>query len=69
MLLRHGCGDYIGEEVSQLEHALQAADLAQRRGEGRGVECSYLVGFEWFLQRHGKRTRKPKLTEKEAQSC
>ena len=28
---RHGSDDYIGEEVSQLEHALQAADLAQRR--------------------------------------
>lgn len=31
---RQGSGDYVGEPVSQAEHALQAADLARRAGFG-----------------------------------
>ncbi|CAK9018464.1 unnamed protein product [Durusdinium trenchii] len=49
---KHGCGDYIGEEISQLEHALQAADLAQRSGLGQEAtiaallhDVGHLLGF------------------------
>ena len=45
---RHGRGDYIGEEVSQVEHALQAADLAKRWGEVERRILSYLVKLYWF---------------------
>ncbi|KAH8805296.1 hypothetical protein F5884DRAFT_443874 [Xylogone sp. PMI_703] len=31
-LEKHGQGDYIGESISQLEHSLQAAHLAQKAG-------------------------------------
>ncbi|CAK9018462.1 unnamed protein product [Durusdinium trenchii] len=40
---KHGCGDYIGEEISQLEHALQAADLAQRSGLGQEATIAALL--------------------------
>ncbi|CAJ1455748.1 unnamed protein product, partial [Effrenium voratum] len=40
---RHGSGDYIGEEVSQLEHALQAADLAARSGFGSEATIAALL--------------------------
>eukprot|EP00435_Cladocopium_sp_Y103_P066639 s205_g28.t3 len=39
----HGSDDYIGEEVSQLEHALQAADLAQRSGLGADATIAALL--------------------------
>ncbi|CAE7939493.1 phnZ [Symbiodinium sp. KB8] len=40
---RHGKGDYIGEDVSQLEHALQAADLAHRSGHGLEATLAALL--------------------------
>lgn len=40
---KHGSGDYIGEDVSQLEHALQAADLAQRSGLGADATIAALL--------------------------
>mmetsp|Transcript_70143 Transcript_70143/g.164187 ORF Transcript_70143/g.164187 Transcript_70143/m.164187 type:complete len:216 (+) Transcript_70143:80-727(+) len=40
---RHGKGDYIGENVSQLEHALQAADLAHRSGLGLEATLAALL--------------------------
>eukprot|EP00439_Symbiodinium_sp_Y106_P018059 s6833_g2.t1 len=39
----HGKGDYIGEDVSQLEHALQAADLAHRSGLGLEATLAALL--------------------------
>ena len=32
LLEEHGQDDYIGEDISQLEHCLQAADQAKRAG-------------------------------------
>lgn len=40
---RHGEGDYIGEEVSQLEHALQAAELARRSKMGQEAVLAALL--------------------------
>jgi len=50
---RHGNGDYVGEAVSQLEHALQAAELAGRAGLGSDAtiaallhDCGHLLGLD-----------------------
>ena len=40
---KHGEGDYIGEKVSQIEHATQCAMLAEK--EGCSHEVSFLVAF------------------------
>mmetsp|Transcript_112157 Transcript_112157/g.157313 ORF Transcript_112157/g.157313 Transcript_112157/m.157313 type:complete len:223 (-) Transcript_112157:169-837(-) len=40
---KHGRGDYIGEDVSQVEHALQAADLAKRSGLGADATIAALL--------------------------
>ncbi len=51
---RHGNSDYIGESVSQLEHALQAAHIAESSGEGPVMilaallhDIGHLVVYEW----------------------
>ena len=37
---RGGSDDYLGEPVSQLQHAAQAADLAEAQGYGVDVICA-----------------------------
>lgn len=53
LFARRGSGDYVGEKVSQLEHALQAADLAARSGLGEDAvlaallhDCGHMVGLD-----------------------
>jgi 2-amino-1-hydroxyethylphosphonate dioxygenase (glycine-forming) len=37
LYLQHGKSDYIGEQISQIEHALQAANLAEKEGFEQNV--------------------------------
>lgn len=53
MFQRNGKSDYVGEPVSQEEHALQAAELAERSGLGPEAviaallhDCGHLLGLE-----------------------
>jgi len=50
---RHGCSDYVGESVSQLQHALQAAHLASISGFGDDAilaallhDCGHMLGLD-----------------------
>merc|ERR1740121_1253003 len=53
LFTRQGTGDYVGEPISQVEHALQAADLAVRSGFGEEAvlaallyDCGHMLGLE-----------------------
>ena len=45
LLEEHGQDDYIGEDISQLEHCLQAADQAKRAGSRDEVRPTYTKPF------------------------
>lgn len=58
MFEKHGRGDYVGEPISQEEHALQAADLAVRSGFGDEAvlaallhDCGHLMGLDITSER------------------
>ena len=59
LYLKYGNNDYIGEHVSQIEHALQSAHLAEKDGFGLDVVlAAFLHDIGHLL---GQKLKKPQM--------